>query len=58
MHFLLDAEELGEKILEMRPDRDQQLGFGLALERVGALARRAKRKILPPKQGFGQAHCI
>jgi hypothetical protein len=37
-HRLLDAEQLCDERFKMRCQRDQQLGFGLALERLGVRA--------------------
>ena len=39
-HLGVDAEQRGEKVLQVRPERNQQLGFALAVQRVGVRARR------------------
>ena len=41
-HFGFDAEQLRQKILELRRERDQQLRFFLACERIGSGARALK----------------
>ena len=45
-HFGLDAEQRRDEVFEMRPERDQELRLGLALQRIRVGARRgeARRK--------------
>ena len=43
-HFGFDAEQLRQKILELRRERDQQLRFFLARERIGTGARAGKAR--------------
>ena len=58
-HLVADAEQRGEEVLEMRRERDQELGLGLAVERIGRVAgggearrqRRDRPRAVPRRSG-------
>ena len=41
-HFVLDAEEPRDEVLEVRREREQELGFRFRIERCGVGARGAQ----------------
>ena len=54
-HVLADAEECGDEVLEMRRERDEELGLGLALQRIGCAAGGGKAR---SQRRIGLAQCL
>jgi hypothetical protein len=60
MHLRLDAEQFRDEIVQMRRQRDQQLGFLLVRQHGGLPARRAQllaQRIVSARER-GQERCV